>query len=364
MRNFIVSLFLALILVNITCVETTAATQTPTPTPAPKPVASAGSAADFYKDNTVTLLCAMSPGGSMDIAARLYASFWSQVTGGNMIVKNMTGGGGLVGLNYAYAAKPTGLTIATANFGSVWVAPVVFGDPAVKHDLGKWSYVGGMLCPPWVLCIGKANDYKSFDDLKKAKGLKFAAVGPTNVDAIASALVSEFFGLTGTRIISGYPGAADTALAVGRGECDAFITPASAYHIYLEKGFIKPPPVMVISSTKSPYFPDVPALPDLVRLTPDQQVLFDIVQAVGYADVLHAGPPGIPEDRLNYMREKFAEITALPAFQSITRNFWPVWVAPKKADDLKSIVERALAVPKKDVARLNEIVKKYVAVLR
>ena len=84
MRRLIISLFLSLALVfplvGSAC--------------APKPMMSP---ADFYKANTVDLICVMSPGGGVDFSARIFASYWSEVTGGTMVVRNMPGGGGLVG---------------------------------------------------------------------------------------------------------------------------------------------------------------------------------------------------------------------------------------------------------------------------
>ena len=62
--------------------------------------AAADSAADFYKKNVVTMVVGLDPGGGSDYAGRLLASYWSAATdGGAMIVKNMTGAGGLVATN-------------------------------------------------------------------------------------------------------------------------------------------------------------------------------------------------------------------------------------------------------------------------
>ena len=68
--------------------------------------AEAAGAADFYKNNVVKMYIGYSPGGGSDYAGRLLASYWSDATdGGAMIVKNMTGAGGLLATNYVYSAK-------------------------------------------------------------------------------------------------------------------------------------------------------------------------------------------------------------------------------------------------------------------
>ncbi|MFC1893791.1 tripartite tricarboxylate transporter substrate-binding protein [Chloroflexota bacterium] len=281
-----------------------------------------------------------------------------------MIVKNMPGGGTLVAGNFVYSSEPDGLTIIHTNFGATFISPVIFEDPAVEFDILKVNYIGSMLAPPNVMAIGSANDYMNLEDLKKAKGLKFAAVQPAAMGTIAAALVSEFFGFEDTKIISGYAGSSAQHLALGRGETDAFVTPASSYNIALSKGFVKSPPVMVFGTERSPYFPDVPLFSELLDLTPEQQALVDITNVLSYADMIEAGPPGIPEDRLKFMREKFLEINALPAFQRITKNIWPVWVEPKTAEEIEAIQKMTASVAPEEVAKLKELTEKYISIIK
>ncbi|MDP2661617.1 MAG: hypothetical protein Q8R28_12890, partial [Dehalococcoidia bacterium] len=69
----------------------TATTTAPAPatTAAPGPTAPAGpSAADFYRDNVARIIVPYGPGGTSDMYARLIANYWTEVTGGRMIVEN------------------------------------------------------------------------------------------------------------------------------------------------------------------------------------------------------------------------------------------------------------------------------------
>ena len=62
----------------------------------------AESAEEFYQNKTVTLNVTYGPGGGTDAAARIIAANWKAVTGGTMVVKNLEGAGGLVGMNQVY----------------------------------------------------------------------------------------------------------------------------------------------------------------------------------------------------------------------------------------------------------------------
>ena len=118
--------------------------------------AAADSAADFYKKNVVTMVVGLNPGGGSDYAGRLLASYWSAATdGGAMIVKNMTGAGGLVATNFMYSAKPDGLTIGFGMFGSAYLMPFLTKDPAVKFDFKRLNWLVGVFNEPFglhVLC--------------------------------------------------------------------------------------------------------------------------------------------------------------------------------------------------------------------
>jgi tripartite-type tricarboxylate transporter receptor subunit TctC len=79
---------------------------------------------DFYRGKTIRILAGFAPGGSIDARARVFARNLPRFIPGSptIIVQNMTGAGGVVAANYAYAvAKPDGLTLL--HFPSSTVNP-------------------------------------------------------------------------------------------------------------------------------------------------------------------------------------------------------------------------------------------------
>src|ERR1044072_2690653 len=70
---------------------------------------------NFYEGKTVTLIVGNAAGGGYDAAARALARHMKKHIPGaaNIVVKNMSGAGGLAAANYMYSvAEPDGLTFA------------------------------------------------------------------------------------------------------------------------------------------------------------------------------------------------------------------------------------------------------------
>ena len=76
-------------------------------------VATVGAAfgADQWPSRPITIIVPYAPGGGPDVTARLFAEALSPRLGQPVVVENHSGAGGLVGVDYAAAAKPDGYTL-------------------------------------------------------------------------------------------------------------------------------------------------------------------------------------------------------------------------------------------------------------
>ena len=83
--------------------------------------------APFYQGKTLTIVVGFTPGGAVDLWARVVARHWPKYIPGNpdIIVQNMPGGGSMVAANYVNGvAKPDGLTLAS-------IAPALYFDQLI-----------------------------------------------------------------------------------------------------------------------------------------------------------------------------------------------------------------------------------------
>ena len=95
----------------------------------------------FFKGKTVVLIVSTRPGGDYDFFGRLIASGLKKyLPGSTVIVKNIPGGGMVIGANEIYKAIPNGLTIGTFNSG-ILVSQLV-KSAGVHFDLSKFTWLG------------------------------------------------------------------------------------------------------------------------------------------------------------------------------------------------------------------------------
>ncbi len=338
---------------------------TPAPTPPPKPPPKPVSAADFYKDKTVTIVVPFSPGGGFDFVARVFASYWSDYAGGPAIVKNVTGGGGLVGLNFVSNAKPDGLTIGISNATFV-LSPVLYDRPGAEYDVKKLSYIGGFCrASNLVFGIGANLPYNSMADLQKAKGLKFGSQEPTNRITWAEAVVAELFQLEDAKIICGFKGQTEAALASAKGELTGLSNKYASYNEYVKKGWMKPPFLILDYERDKDICPDVPAVTELVEIPPEMKPLCDFVidfPAESSLGKLFVAPPGVPDDRLEFIRDTFVKIYGDAGAQKQFKLQYVVLAPPISGEDLgarmKAKVDE-LGAMKETLSSMGQLVAKY-----
>jgi tripartite-type tricarboxylate transporter receptor subunit TctC len=324
----------------------------------PPPVAEAASAADFYKKNVVTAVVGYTPGGGSDYAARLLASYWSAATdGGAMVIRNMPGAAGLMATNYMYSAKPDGLTIAVGMALSSYAMPMITKDPAAKFDAKKLNWLVGVFEEPWSLHVSVKRPYESLEDLKKAKGLKFGTVSPSASSSFVDAAFIDILGLD-ARIISGYKGGAAMSLAGGKGEIDVIPQPASTGLRGVEKGFLKPP-IVIMGRKRVSFYPNTPTFPEAVKLTPEQEALFKVANTAIYVLRVAAAPPGVPKDRVTFMCDAFAKVVAMEGFLQQAKLQFPLGPTPLIGDELTALMNEAVTI---DLGPLEALIKKYLAI--
>ncbi len=313
-------------------------------------------AADFYKNNTVTIIVPWSAGGSTDYAARLFASYWSEISGGTMTVKNKTGGTGMVGTNYIYAAEPDGLTIGVQE-GPSMLSAALLDNPGVQYDPLEFNYIGLFGRESDVFTIAAGLPYESLEELRNAEGLKLGGISLTGMMAQGGALVAELLQLKDARLVIGYKGGTELGLALGRGEIDCIVFKISSTLEFMEKGFVKSP-FFIMDRRGSEAFPDTPILAEVLELSPEQEKLFEAFLTLQTSKIFFA-PPGTPEDRVQFLQDAFDQIVTTEGFLKQAGLRWPVWTEPLSGEEAVGQVEEAMGTPSEYRLRLAELVDKY-----
>src|SRR5574340_986563 len=118
----------------------------------------------FYKGKVVNYIVATKPGGGYDTYGRLIGKYMQKyLPGATVVVKNVPGAGHIIGANETYLAKPDGLTIGTFNTGLIYSQ--IIGQPGIKFDLVKFSWIGKANTETRVFIVGNLTPFKTFQDV-------------------------------------------------------------------------------------------------------------------------------------------------------------------------------------------------------
>jgi len=277
-----VFLILALILGMVSC------------TPKAEPV----TPADFYKGKTIDLVVSSSPGSFDDLSARIIASYLGRDTGASVIVTDMSGAGGLEGVNYVYRSKPDGLTLGMTST-TKFVPNKVLVEPAAVYEIDKFSYIMSIGRRQNYFFVSPEGPYQSVADLTAGKNLKIGASTPSGTVSLGGLTIIKLLGLD-AKVITGIMGESDRALAVKRGEIIGYVATISSSRTSIDTGMVKP--MFVLATERDPLMPDVPAITELVNLTGENLELVKLWGTALIASTLFAAPPGTPKDRLEFLR--------------------------------------------------------------
>lgn len=262
-------------------------------------------------------------------------------------------------MNEVFRAKPDGLTIGTTAWSTVIVAPHFAKDPAIQYELDEYNWIGRFAGNVPGLALSTKSPYDSIREMQQGTGIKFGTVGATNDWAMMEALVAELFGLDAT-VIPGFSSTAEVQLALGKGEIDGQAAEMSVLRSGVDKGVLRPP-VVTLANERSEWFPDSPALPELITLTPEQQKWFDVITAQFIAGKVFFAPPDVDQEKVEFMREAFSKL------QEDTRGFirmsklrFYFMDAPDNGQQVTDRVDALLATPTEVAAGLVGLLDKYI----
>ena len=311
---------------------------------------------DFYRGRTISIVVATSSGGAYDILARVLSKHIGNHIPGkpSATVRNMPGGGGIVGTNWLYnLAEKDGTVIgALLNIGPL---EQVFGTEGVRYDATKFTYLGSSDPETGFLALWNSTPVNSIEDLRE-KEVTVATSGPSSSPAFFARLQIEVLKAK-LKMISGYPGQSEALLAMEQGEVNGypsiFYSSLTAFKPqWVKDGTIK---LIVQFGTKTrPEFPKVPSMMDYVKDLDDRllaQAAFALTD-IGRPYIL---PPGVPADRATAIKKAMRDTFADPAFLADARQAGLQVDSPQTAEEVQAIIDRVYKSPPKVIERLKAL---------
>jgi len=273
--------------------------------------------ANFYEGKTVRVIVAVATGGGYDNYARLAARHLAKHIPGNptIVVQNMPGASGIVAANHIYNVAPKDGTVIGALHASIALAQIT-DVPNIEYDARKAIWVGRMTSAGHdVHYTWHTTKVTSFDDLLKREVI-VGGTGPTSNSVILPNAINKVMGGK-LKVLRGYQGTADTALAMERGEIEMAMKNweliRNQHADWLRDKKINL--LVQYNLDRHRGLPDVPTILDVSKTEEQKQVWRVLLSpvAIGYALSM---APGVPDDRVATLRKAFDAMATDPEFRA------------------------------------------------
>jgi tripartite-type tricarboxylate transporter receptor subunit TctC len=317
-------------------------------------VARADPVQDFYKDNTINLYIGFPAGGGYDIYGRLLARYLGRHIPGNpkIVPQNMVGAGGIRAANYLYSAAPKDGT-AIAIIPDTGPSEELLGTQGVAYVSKNFNWIGRITSSINVQAFWHTSKITSINDLLQWEGV----VGGSGPAAPAVTYPKVLNALVGTKfkVVTGYGGAAESCLAMERGEVDGCLTAWSTVKVAKRAWLDEKKANIVIQwgDKRHPELPDVPAMVELGK-TPDDRALLGLYASATEIGKSVVTPPGTPRERVKGLRDAFSAMLRDPELLAEVAKLNLDW-DPMSGEDLQRYVEQISNVSPELIARAKAI---------
>ncbi len=278
--------------------------------------ARAQSVAEFYRGKELRVLISHPPGGGYDAYGRLLARHIADHLPGGpaVVVQNMPGAAGIVMANNLAATAPRDGTMIALGPGALASAPL-FGVAGARYDARKFSWLGSMNADVAVAVSWRTSPVQTADDLMKTE-LVVGGAGANDLSVVFPNALNRILG-TRFKVIPGYGGSSENALALERGEVAGigawnYSSIAATRPAWLTDGSIHL--LLQLALQPHPDLPKVPTVLDLARGDDAKAVLRLIFAQTTIGRVVLA-PPDVPAERVTALREAFRAMLDDPAFK-------------------------------------------------
>ncbi len=303
--------------------------------------AAAQSPADFYKGRTVTILHGFGVGGTYGKTSLALAEAFKPILGtDSVIVQNRPGSGGLKMTNYAYNVAPKDGSVILMLPDTLVITQLTRPE-AAKYEANKFTFLGGAVRVNSLAAVRSDTGVKTWSDLK-TKEVPFASSGIGSQTYQIPALMNGLLG-TKIKIVKGYRGSRKMLLTMEQGEVAGINLSWLAFKTnrqeWFKNGFAVP--VVQMGPKPEPDLPNVPMLKDLVA--PADKPIVSFMSTLVTIGRSLATPPGVPTDRIAFLRKAFAKVVAQPSFAASMKKS-KIEVTASTGEEIQKVVNESLKV--------------------
>ena len=258
--------------------------------------------ADDYPSRPITMIVPFAAGGPTDVVGRLLAQYMGQTLGQNVVVEDVTGAAGSIGVGRVAHAPPDGYTLSLGHWSTHVVNGAIY---KLSYDLlDDFAPITLLPSNPMLIVTGSAMPAKNLKELVAwIKEHPNATMGTAGVGSGSHIAGVYFEDITGAHVqFVPYRGTDPALLDLMAGRIDVMFDQVSEASPKLKDGRIKA--YAVTAKTRLPSLPDIP--------TVDEAGLLGLYINIWYG--LWA-PKGTPADIIAKLDKAAVTAMADPAVQ-------------------------------------------------
>jgi tripartite-type tricarboxylate transporter receptor subunit TctC len=321
------------------------------------PAAAQQSVADFYRGKTITCFIGYGVGGGYDLFARTISRHMPRHIPGNptILPVNMPGASSMIlGNHLAKRAPQDGTAFGAVNSALVFDTLFAGAESKAQFHGPELTMIGNAVSSAAVMVAWHTSGVKTIDDVRQ-KGLIIGATSRTGDTYLLPLSVKNILGLDKLKIITGYPGTREAAIALERGEISGRVWDMEGIKAgrpdWLRDGQLNI--VAQLAPQKMPEVPPgVPLVKDYVSNDDDKKVL-DVIFISTILARPYIAPPGIPADRVKALRDAFMATMQDPEFLAETQKL-QLNIDPTPGAEMERIVREAYALPEQVILKVRK----------
>lgn len=302
----------------------------------------ANTAADFYEGKTLRFTSTTGAGGTMDLYLLLIMKHMEKhlPSGTNVVLDHRPGAGGSVGANYLYAAAPKDGTVIAMPVPTL--VSQTFSTPgSIRYKAEEFQPIGRVVDLPRVHVARADSGIKTLQDaIDSNDPITHATMAKGGMLTQHMLIANEGLG-TKFRHIHGYTGGGPAFLALEQGEVNS--TSAEPANLFANKWhLVEDGSINVLAVSGLERLEPIPDVPTVMEFMQENTPEYEVAQAVLAEAALGLSliaPPGVPEDRIEYLRHIFMLTVQDEEFIAEAKSR-SIPVNPASGEEINAVITR------------------------
>jgi len=293
---------------------------------------------------SVRLYIGTGPGGGYDTYGRLLARHLGRYLPGTPAVLpvNMPGASSLTLTNFLFNQAPRdGTALGIVN--QSMTTEQYLGGPNIYYDVTRFHWIGRVTSAVEMAIVWHTVPVSSIDDVRRRETI-MGGTGPTSGTVYGPYLLNNLAG-TRFKVITGFQGTSDIALAMERGEIEGSATPLESLTSY-RADWVRDKKIKILVQYTARRDPEVANVPTMVELGQSEDARKILAFFANSAEIGRAflAPPGMQPDAVSMLRRAFLSVLEDADFkEEAKRAGFPI--KPMNGEELQKLVSEFCKLP-------------------